>query len=512
MVQLAGILDLPTEILVAIFDNPRVSDSTLRSLANVCRRLHFIALPVYFSRNGLTPSSDLLDLSLRSDGHDLLGVLQTALFTPETQNITCHFPHPDCTSIYPLLSHLKRLEKYISRLPSVKVVKLQLDVAGSVCLSIGDDRALKAWTEQLERLLNCIVKKQCKSLTMEYGGQFTRSYEFNPLSGITRLFAALPKLLSRDSGETEHFRRDPRQGHRRFEVTLPSSVHRSSRITSLEIYSPILLLPPGLRWTLTALRTCPITSLTMERREAYFIPWSIIFPLIGSAGKCLTSLTLMDPSAFGRGATSWDTDYFSDAEVIDFFSRLPLLRHIVVSCRLKPNVSASNGPLIYLKDLETIRAPPSLIQHLLRNLSPHSNIRTICILWPEDTAAHDIGALATAFSPILQRPQRPRISFWVNAATPQSTVQLEPAGDIPTFLHTIETLEITAKSYPFQQYTSTADWVAPFTGVRCVEIKLYNSQSPGYRVDIGRILKAIKPTQFLKTISINGEAYPFVEG
>ncbi|KAJ6534815.1 hypothetical protein B0H19DRAFT_1271511 [Mycena capillaripes] len=503
MAQLAGILDLPTEILVAILESPRVSDGTLRSLARVCRRLHFIALPIYFSRNGLTPSSDFLDLSLRSDGHDLLGVLLTALFTPETQNITCHFPHPDCTSIYPLLSHLKRLEKYISRLPSVKVVQLQLDVAGSVCLSSGDDHALKAWTGQLESLLNCIVKKQCKSLTMDYGSQFTRSYEVGPPSSprgpITRLFAAVPKLLSRDSGETagvtEHFRRNPRQGHRRFKVTLPSSVHRSARLTSLEIYSPILLLPPGLQWTLTALRTCPVTSLTMERREAYSIPWSTVLPLIGSAGKCLSSLTLTDPAApYSRGTTSWDTNYFSDTEVTQ--SQRQRIRR---SPYLPPTPrNHSSTPIV---DTKPPPKPP-----------PHSKIRAICILWLEDTAANDIGALATAFSPLLQQLQPPRTSFWVNAATPQSTVQREPAGDIPTFLHTIETLEITAESYPFQQYMSTAGWVAPFTGVQRVEIKLYNSQSPGYCVDIGRILKAIKPTEFLKTISINGETYPLVEG
>ncbi|KAJ7798082.1 hypothetical protein B0H14DRAFT_3492896 [Mycena olivaceomarginata] len=295
---------------------------------------------VFASLNShLTPSERLLLTAFDETNREICCVVvrmwaAAAPFTPEMQNITCHFSYPDCTSIYPLLPHLNRFEKYISCLPSVGAVRLRLDVAGS----------------------------------------FTGSYEVglpsNPRSPVVRLFAAVPKLFSRDSGGMEHFGQTPRQGHRRFEVTLPSSVHWSARLTSLEIYSPTLLLPTGLRWTLTALRTCPVTSLTMERRGAYSIPWSIMLPLIGSAARRLTSLTLMDSSAtYSREATSWETTSFSYAEVLDFLSRLPLLHHIVVSCKLKPNGSAFNGPLIHLQDLETIRAPQPLIQHLLKNLS-----------------------------------------------------------------------------------------------------------------------------------------------
>ncbi|KAJ7916846.1 hypothetical protein B0H13DRAFT_2446201 [Mycena leptocephala] len=153
MAQRTGILDLPTEILVTILDRSIVSIHSLRSLAVLCRRLQFIALPIYFSRHGLTPTSKSVVINMTSNRRDLLAVLQMALFIPETENITCIFSHPSCVSIFPVLRHLKRLQTYISRLLSVNDVTLIMDDVDSACLSFGNnDRALRAWTKRSEDL------------------------------------------------------------------------------------------------------------------------------------------------------------------------------------------------------------------------------------------------------------------------------------------------------------------------------------------------------------------------
>jgi hypothetical protein len=98
-----GILDLPTEILVEILDSPTFPSETLYALALLCRRLHFLVLPMYFSRHGTISTPNSIVISMRTDRRDLLSALQTALFIPQIDTLTCIFPHPCCTGIFKLL-------------------------------------------------------------------------------------------------------------------------------------------------------------------------------------------------------------------------------------------------------------------------------------------------------------------------------------------------------------------------------------------------------------------------
>jgi hypothetical protein len=69
-----------------------------------------------------------------------------------------------------LLPHLRRLENYISQLPSARHATLCLDIRGSACLAVGDDKALRAWTTRMESLLKCILEKLSLSFHRVYLG------------------------------------------------------------------------------------------------------------------------------------------------------------------------------------------------------------------------------------------------------------------------------------------------------------------------------------------------------
>ncbi|KAJ6491585.1 hypothetical protein DFH09DRAFT_1453253 [Mycena vulgaris] len=155
-----SLLSLPNELLIVIFQNPKFSLDNLCLLA-LCRRLHFLALPIYFARNGMpTPSKSAL-ITLREDGMDMLAALNMALFISSIEDITCVFPHPSCTSISPLLPHVCRFPKFVCHFPSVKKVTLQLDSRNSMCNAVGDDAALRAWSSTLGGLLNSLVERRC---------------------------------------------------------------------------------------------------------------------------------------------------------------------------------------------------------------------------------------------------------------------------------------------------------------------------------------------------------------
>ncbi|KAJ7749157.1 hypothetical protein B0H16DRAFT_891790 [Mycena metata] len=206
--QATGILDLPMELLITIFENGSFPPSILYSLAFLCCRLHFVVLPIYLAHHGLTPGSNSVVLPLQVDRRGPLTALQTALFTPpQTDIITCMFPPSRIMTLLTLLPQLKRLENYIYNLASVKTVTLQMDLPESVFLSTGNDDALRRRSVGLERLLNCILERNSRSLTMMYGRQFTRTYVHVPStthrSSITRLLADFPRRLRT---ETQDFR------------------------------------------------------------------------------------------------------------------------------------------------------------------------------------------------------------------------------------------------------------------------------------------------------------------
>ncbi|KAJ7856330.1 hypothetical protein B0H13DRAFT_2078914 [Mycena leptocephala] len=506
MTERTGILDLPTEILVKILEDYMVPNNTLYALGVLCRRLHFISLPIYFSRHGITATSKSLDIDMRTDRRVLLAVLLMALFTPPIENITCIFPHPDCTSIFPILLHLKRLQDYITRLPAVKHVTLQLDERGSMCLSVGDDSSLQAWTSHLEGLLNCIVRKKCTRLSIMYGAQFIRAYEPVPVAAwqgrLKALTSIFSKLFSPRRSETHQFRRVPSQGRKGTEMTLPSSAYQSCELTSLEIYSPILVLPPGLLWTLTALRNCPITSLTLELRLGVAIPWSTVLPLIASAARGLTTLVVQEAeSLFARDGT--------ETNILDFISQFPLLRHLTISCiAVRPT-----RPLSQFGELETIRAVPPLIHDLLRNPSHLPKIQGICILWREGYIEQALNFLATALSVVLQRPEPPHLSFSLSAGT-YCPAFSHPTSDVAVLLNHIVAVEIDAPRFHFSSVDvrEIALWVALFPRVRRVDITVLDWKIPAIRDNISGLIEAVRPTECLKKIHLNGEAFDLVMG
>ncbi|KAF7332946.1 hypothetical protein MVEN_02400500 [Mycena venus] len=497
MVQLAGILDLPTEILVNILEHPSLPTDTLHALVPLCRRLHFIALPILLSRLGFTPNSTSVVLQLQADRRDLLAVFQMALLTPKPQTISCVFPHPSCTSIFPLLPHLKRLETFISCLPSVDSVTLELDTQASGCLAVGDDRALRAWAIHLESLLNCVVRKQCSSLTILHGGQFTRAFELVPFIArrglIRRLFSALPKLLRAKGNGTQEFRRAPHQGPHRIEM---GSCPYSAKLTSLDIRSAIFVVPPGLHWTLTALRNCRIQSLTLGRGVEESIIWSTVLPLIASAGRCLTSLTLLQ------------ADFLSEEDILDFVGRLPLLRQLTISSRKQTWTRDAVSGSIPLRALESLRAPPKFIQHFLHHSSPLPKINSICILWPQFYITTSMNVLVTALSTMLRtldaHGRSPHLAVSINTMMYRSASLAHHAShDLHTFLDRVDSLEITAIPFFFTDITDMAAWIALFRRVRRVELTIAPTDD---NLVLARLARAVQATEFLHTIVVNGES------
>ncbi|KAJ6542011.1 hypothetical protein DFH09DRAFT_990995 [Mycena vulgaris] len=509
-----GILNLPTELLVRVFENPPLPTETLYSVALVCRRLHFIALPIYFSRSGMNydsnSGSNSLVICMSPDRHDVLGALQMALFIPQIDDITCVFPHPSCTSIFPILPHLHRLRRFITRLPSVKHVTLQLDSADSVCLAAGPDASLRAWVSQLEALLNCIVEKGCLSLAMIHGAQFTWSFGLDkalpPERRFTRFLAPFHKLSCTPLSDlgTENFSRVSGQGYSRVEMTLPSASYRNSRLSSIIIQSAILIHPPGLRWTLTALRKCHVTSLTLSGGLANGIIWSTLLRLLASAAPDLTALVLLE------------AQYFYDFDILTFISRLPLLSDLTISTKSTARLQAWNAPPLTFRHLENLEAPPNFLQYFLQDTPYLPTIKSICISWPVIYMSVNLDLSAALISTVIRtlatHGLSPTLSVSADMTTYRDTSYARrPGGDILDCLEKIEALKIAAAPLFPVEITDTAAWIAIFRCVRRVEITFGRSSWTDATLLLEQLVRTIQRTPFLTSIVVNGRAYDLPE-
>ncbi|KAF7337395.1 hypothetical protein MSAN_02265800 [Mycena sanguinolenta] len=299
------------------------------------------------------------------------------------------------------------------------------------------------------------------------------------------------------NGETHEFRRAPHQGPERIEM---GSCYSSTTLTSLDIRSATLVIPPGLRWTLTALRNCSIKSLTLGRGVEGAAIWSTVLPLIASAGRSLTSLTLIE----------FDSGSISDTDILTFIARLPHLRHLSISSGRENRISESIRRLIPLRAVETLRAPPAFIEYFVRHPYPLPKITSICVLW---VGIYDVDAFVTSLRTIIRnldaQARAPRLIVSADTLMHSSfsLTHYQSAPGLHEFIDRVEELQITATPFFYGDIADVASWVALFCRVQRVELTVSNPDSFGVK----RLLQAIQPTERLDGIWVNGKMYALVK-
>ncbi|KAF7378217.1 hypothetical protein MSAN_00246500 [Mycena sanguinolenta] len=303
-----SLVDLPTELLISTFEHPAFPSEALFHLAVLSRRLHFITLPIYFSRQGIDLTTKCVTITFARRKLDLLSALKICLFLPsESDTLVCNFPHREHRlSIYLLLGQMRRLTAFImSRLTSVKAVTLDLCYRqDGECLH-GSSGVLDAWASGYGNLLRCVVEKGCTSLTVRNGRYCTDAYELHT-PGLPQKYLprTVQRLLAPGGPQKLGFKQASGYGTAMFNVSLSvSSFHRSpSLLAFLDINSVTLLMPPALDWTLATLRRSPITSLTicmsLHMRLKSRV-WATVLPLVAAAASnlkavCITELDTAD--------------------------------------------------------------------------------------------------------------------------------------------------------------------------------------------------------------------------
>lgn len=153
-IGLATLVDLPTELVLQILHDERISHRDLYLIGLVARRLNFIAISLLLELRGLSNLHDSVSLTL---GHDSLpplyesstvgmtrfrrsqtnvisqwtslkseALIMVAFHVSSIREVTCTFPQ-SFTDSYDLLRHLQRLHEFVQRLTNIGSLTLHFE-------------------------------------------------------------------------------------------------------------------------------------------------------------------------------------------------------------------------------------------------------------------------------------------------------------------------------------------------------------------------------------------------
>ncbi|KAJ7483480.1 hypothetical protein FB451DRAFT_1364395 [Mycena latifolia] len=373
--------DLPTEILLLIFD---FLHTELFSLSLLCRRLHFLALPIFLARNSIDNPCEVttLDMGTMMDSELVLRAVRVSLFVPSIKHLACIFPNP--FHIYQHLDSIRRVTSLVKKL--MKVEHLSLVFAyNTYRLHItqegyDDYRIRDGCFCALNDLLCAIQNKSCTSLSISGSPAITPSIHFIPerrmnppsanITSISNLFLDVDRSLSHYSTSS---------------------------------------------WILTALKSSPITSLHV----------------IASNGT-----RLKDLERFSSALTvlSFDGDGWG-VEILNFVARCRQIKTLSLGSNFSrpddPANAQSEGPVLHFDGLVDLTAPVSYIRHFIPTLDRFPALERLRILlaYPEDVD-WNLTALIEAVRE--HYPSSPAISL--DIINPLDTVSLASSVNSMSFL------------------------------------------------------------------------------
>ncbi|KIJ98597.1 hypothetical protein K443DRAFT_627635 [Laccaria amethystina LaAM-08-1] len=157
----ATITDLPDELVEKIVEDLDDNGSICR-LSLTCKRLHFLVLPTFFSRNKLENLENGF-FHCHDPVPELLEAIRTALFVRNLSTFTFYFP----SGIEQLISDMSSLRGLLVRIPPVCQILIRLPLYIQYMYGLqGTYLIMERWGREFLKLLETIPKSGCRDLTL----------------------------------------------------------------------------------------------------------------------------------------------------------------------------------------------------------------------------------------------------------------------------------------------------------------------------------------------------------
>ncbi|KAG5636638.1 hypothetical protein H0H81_007347 [Sphagnurus paluster] len=467
------LLSLSPEIVLLILE--LLHDRPLLAVACVCRSLHYLALPTYLSRYGIStagpqpPSLVLKDRSLAA-----LPGLCTALSISSLDALSCTFDGPHQSHF---IRSVRGLLRFVSRLTQVNTVTLNVGCVDARWIDGLATASSKAWKPTFVRLLNAIIERGCTALNITHGHFIVSiSPHLGPPSKRDRAFRAARTLLG--------LQRHP--AAEASDAAPPPPLHH---LQSFSLHSNLLLSQPFCDWTLYTLNGCNITALSIRLSGLPSTTWALILPAISL--PAMTTFTA-------------ETSDIAFPDLLAFLARHPALHTLNLHPQfsypdahapVKPTQNTKKRPL--LPHLATLGGSPRNVAALLAQLHPAPRLHTVTLVVPMRQRVFqptDLAALNAHITDIVHyaQPRTLALRFAVPCETAGSraaSLLARTAGG----LHSVETLALgTDGHFAFVRWVAPAlpAWLAGFPALR--QVRLAPECVPGESVKQARLLSAVK--------------------
>ncbi|KAJ6595659.1 hypothetical protein DFH09DRAFT_144411 [Mycena vulgaris] len=426
---MSSLLSLPNELLLVVFrhlDDPY----PLYPLSTLCRRLHFLSLPIYLARRGVCDDS-YCNISIDAEQVDTLSALQTSLFLSTVQSLCCTFnPHSQNKD-------LARFHRVCCILTSIGRTELRFEPPSH------DDYAgetQEVYFTKVVDVLNKVLEKSCTTLIVDAApGDIT----------------ATSRVSKRNRA-----RQRPSANFMTSSISLSTAALRRRTLSTFRMHSEILFAPHCRAWTLDVLNSFPLTSLSIN---APSVPADVLEALFSQTEiPTLSDLSLVNCR-------------IQPARIHLFLARHPSLTSLHLENVFIPSLGEPLPP-DYLPQLATLSAEAAQLAYLLhamphaaalRTVRVHSHMTHLDLLFTDTSLRTVAPRLAPPVALVLVLPvptNLPRI-------VPDVDVVFTADSAIP-FVSALEFVfaDADGPAHSVAKYTSLAKWAAPFPGLRAVEL------------------------------------------
>lgn len=331
---LSTLTDLPNELLFSIFQE--LDDASIFQIGKLCRRLNEIAMPFILAREGLAdPGACSILKPYHEDYQDSLSALTLNFSIHSIDSLFCILDDATAdgypATIPSLTRSVERISQLVARLTFIDTFHITFHKADSRWSLDSED--VREFMAAFLHLLETLTTKSCRSLQILHPHPiaFNSGYDFDSMLAFkTKRLRIADPLSSPSHGDEWQYRLDP-ELNPLYPIPFPSI---QSSITTLDIISDFLFVPPFSKWTFHLMKISPITSLSISihrftRKDEFSL---YILPRIINSVPKLQEIKL-----------AFSCDDFTHI-LTKNLSRLPLLQKITTGLLVYPNMTSNSNP------------------------------------------------------------------------------------------------------------------------------------------------------------------------
>jgi hypothetical protein len=336
----ATITDLPDELVEKIVQDLDDNGSICR-LSLTCKRLHFLVLPMFFSRNKLENLENGY-FHCRNPIPGLLEAIRTALFVRNLSSITFYFT----SGVEQVISDTSSLCRLLARIPPVGKILLGLPEYVSNLYEPQHVRNMERWGREFLKLLETIAKSGCRDLEL-----------LDPIGCLSNNY--LHVATAKPTGTK--FRRSRNLGGIRAHPHLTG-------MSTIQILSPRLFQPFFIGWIIDTLKVNRESLVCVHLNVTSICP-----DLLSHISKSVNLPAIKEVKIFAHSNLEW-------VGLCSFLNRHPSITSLRLDGILPVKDPQIPDPPIMLPYLTQLTAMSPIVTLLLQHRNRVPLLSFVCVL------------------------------------------------------------------------------------------------------------------------------------